>query len=80
MSENLKPVRTKKKLPQCPNCKQKYELKRVPDSHEEGLGYPYLIIHNSQTCPFGLESYQNTIKDCLESVNDFIKKKFPWKK
>ena len=78
MCKELKTVKTKKTLPKCPNCKEKYELKKVPSTHEAGLGYPYLIIHSKKPCPFGLESYQNSIKECIDSVQDHLKNKFPY--
>ena len=69
------------KPPTCPNCKQKYIIKEL--KKEDGENFNFLIIHDeesSASCPFGLESYQNTIKECIESVEDYIKEEFPWKK
>lgn len=73
-------VKTKKTLPQCPNCKEKYKLFKVNEIDEDGTSYPLLIEHNQPTFPYGLESYQKDIKDCIKSANEHILEKFPWKK
>lgn len=73
-------MKIKKTLPQCPNCKERYKLFKVNEIDEDGTTYPLLIEHSNTLCPYGLESYQKDINDCIKSVNEHILERFPWKK
>ena len=66
------------KMPKCPNCKKHYSIKELVK--KGGENFNFVISHGEEptTCPFGLESYQNTIEECVESVEDYIKEEFSW--
>ena len=57
----------------CPNCKNKYRFERS-DLKE----YPFMLVHNIQTCPFGLIAYHESESKAKDSAIEHILEKFPW--
>lgn len=78
MCQVLKESKTKKKMPKCPNCKEKYKIFVLDPCGEDDFHEKYLIEHTNKTCPFGLQSYQNSTQQCVDSVKEHIKEKFPY--
>lgn len=67
-------IKDDSQLPTCPNCKDHIEIFLTADKR-----YPFVGLHNTQGCPFGLETHQKTKADVIKSYIDHINNKFPWR-
>ena len=60
-------------MAKCPNCKENYTI-----SKSDNKRYPFVATHSNTMCPFGIESYQRTRYMAKKSINEHIRKSFPW--